>query len=167
MSAGHRHSSRMLNDAGVQYAGWTELLVPLYTITSRHTYRPVQWSRFITKEIHQSYHGYINLRSWYSLNWKTNFLLFIEPEGSLPRSQEPTPVASWARWIQSTKWNPTFLRYNSILVSHMRLRFLSATVLFPLKFCTHFSSPPCVLHGTPIPSSWLISARDLPTYILG
>jgi hypothetical protein len=58
----------------------------------------------------------------------------MEPEGSLPYSQEPS-TGPWVRWIQSIPSYTISLRSILILSTHLRLRLPSG--LFPSDFPLH------------------------------
>jgi hypothetical protein len=56
----------------------------------------------------------------------------MEPEGSLPCSQQPAtyPYPERAQWIQSTSPNPISLRSILMLSSHQRLGLPSGKILY-------------------------------------
>jgi hypothetical protein len=96
------------------------------------------------------------LRSYQLCSHSRTSQHFMEPEGSLLCSQEPSPgPLSWARSIQSILSHPTSLRSTLILSNHLHLGLPSG--LFPSGFSTnivhkHSSSP----HSCYMPCPFLL-----------
>jgi hypothetical protein len=65
----------------------------------------------------------------------------------------------WARWIQSTSSHP--LLYESL--SNVG----SSLHVFRLKFCTYFSSPPCIIRATPITTCMICPPPIIQSWFLG
>jgi hypothetical protein len=84
---------------------------------------------------------------------------FMEPEGSLPHSQEPA-TCPYPEPAQSSPCPPShFFKIHSILSSHLCLGLTSGRLplVSPPKSCMHLSFPPYVLHAphTSFFSIWL------------
>jgi hypothetical protein len=79
---------------------------------------------------------------------------FMEPEGSLPCSQEPSTVPFLSQ-INPIHTIPSYLRSLLIFFTHLRLGLPQRSLSFWLshQYLMHFSSPPFVLHALSTSSS--------------
>jgi hypothetical protein len=90
------------------------------------------------RDRHQFHGAECFFRSWQSLSWSINSPPFTEPGRNFSCSSEPAtgpcpdPVKSFHTLT------PYFFR--------MRLSIVFSLHVFRQKFCTHFSSPPCLVH---------------------
>jgi hypothetical protein len=103
------------------------------------------------------------LRSPYFLRSSRNCLHSLESDGSLPHSQDAATFSTCVRSLQSTSYEPIYLRSTSILYFHLRSGLHSS--LFAFGFLTKTLSAP-LLSSIPATFPVYLILLDLFTRIM-